>query len=97
MYDFNCVENANQHVSTQGKIPGYSYEMGSVGGFFLKKMKLISKRVDSVKAKSSQKFDRLLYHRVLPGCFILLLNPCKCLYPSYIDRLSAMHFNVELR
>ena len=30
MYDLECVENANQLVSTQGKIHEYSYALGSV-------------------------------------------------------------------
>ena len=29
-YDLRCVENANQLVSTQGKIHEYSYEMRKV-------------------------------------------------------------------
>ena len=29
-YDLKCVENANQLVSTQGKINEYSYVLGSV-------------------------------------------------------------------
>ena len=59
-YDFKCVENANQLVSTQGKIINYSYEIVSVSALtnriaYLEKSRL--KCVDSVIGKSNLKFE----------------------------------------
>ena len=84
-YDLKYVENANQHVSTQGKIHEYSYVLGSVSAFTNQNClleKSILKCVDFLLDKSNLNVE-ICYIIVLntilfiTSMIYLLLNPFK--------------------
>ena len=58
-YDLKCVENANQLVSTQGKIMNI-HEMVSVSALTNLIASSIIKCVDSVIGESNLKFERII-------------------------------------
>ena len=83
-YDLKCVENANQLVSTQGKIHGYSYVLGSVSALTNQKFlfrKTDMKCVDFLIGKSNLKVET---------CYIIV-RACNTL--SFLTSMIYLPFN----
>ena len=73
-YDSKCVENANQLVSTQGKIHEYSYVLGSVSALTnqncLFRKKPILKCVDFLMGKSNLNIE--IFYIIVRNTIIFL-------------------------